>query len=96
MKILALERENPGALVGQLQPHLKAEARKVWELVQKGVIRELYFSADRHEAVLIMECADAAEAQNALAELPLVQSRLITFDIIPLVPYSGFERLFAE
>jgi len=30
-----------------------------------------------------------------LATLPLVQARLIAFDIIPLAPYPGFGRLFA-
>ena len=52
-------------------------------------------SADRHEAVLVLECADAAEARSALAGLPLVAAGLIEFELIPLVPYDGFARLFA-
>jgi muconolactone delta-isomerase len=96
MKILAMEVERAGTRPEQYQAHLKPEARRVWELYQRGTIRELYFRADRSEAVLVLECADIQEAQETLASLPLVQAGLITFEIIPLVPYPGFGRLFGE
>jgi hypothetical protein len=95
MKILALERGRPNVTPEQFSPHLRAEAARVWELHQSGVLREIYFSHDRHEAVLILECVDGAEAQQVLNTLPLVKAGLITFDVIPLVPYTGFARLFA-
>jgi hypothetical protein len=94
MKILALEVEVAGVLPEQFQTHLQAEARGVWELYQSGVIRELYFRADRPEAVLVLECADVDAARQILASLPLVQAGLITFEVIPLIPYPGFARLF--
>ncbi|MBK8028576.1 MAG: superoxide dismutase [Chloroflexi bacterium] len=94
MKILALEREVPGTPADAFAPHLKAEARRAWELVQAGVIRELYFDRDQHTAVLMLECADLDAARAALATLPLVETGLITFELIPLAPYSGFARLF--
>ena len=96
MKILALEKETPGATAEDFRPHAKAEAARAWELYQAGVIRELYFRRDRPEAVLVLECADAQEAGHVLATLPLVEAGLITFEIIPLAPYPGFARLFAE
>ena len=96
MKILALEHELPGATSEQYQRRAKLEARKVWELQQAGVIRETYFRADRNEAVLVLECASVAEAQDVLATLPFVQAGLITFELIPLKAYPGFERLFTE
>jgi hypothetical protein len=43
---------------------LEAEARGVWELYKKGVIREIYFRADRTSAVLILECENLEEAQK--------------------------------
>lgn len=95
MKILALEREMPGATDALFRPHLEAEARQAWELYQTGVIRELYFDRDRHSAVLVLECADTDAARAALATLPLVREGLIAFELIPLVPYPGFARLFA-
>lgn len=96
MKILAMEVEAVGLAPEQFAPYLKAEARRAWELYQSGIIRELYFHADRSQAVLILECADTAEAERVLETLPLVQAGLIRFDIIPLVPYPGFERLFGK
>ena len=95
MKILAIERELPGATAEAFQPLLKPEARRVWELYQAGVVREFYFNSDCHTAVLVLECQDVAEARQVLAGLPLVENGLIEFEIIPLVAYPGFERLFA-
>jgi hypothetical protein len=95
MKILALERETPGHTNDDFAPHLRAEAERVWALYQDGLIRELYFRADRSEAILVLECADLDEARAALGSLPLVQAGLIDFELIPLRPYPGFARLFA-
>lgn len=96
MKILALEKEVPGIPSEAFKLHSKAEARRVWELYRAGIFRELYFRQDRSEAVLILECDSLDEAQSILSTLPLVAEGLITFDVIPLAPYPGFARLFAE
>ncbi|HNU02351.1 MAG TPA: muconolactone Delta-isomerase family protein [Acidobacteriota bacterium] len=94
MKLLALEREIAGVTEDRYAPHLAAEAARVWELYQQGIIRELYFRSDRDEAVLVLECPDSQSAQAALSTLPLVHHGLIAFDLIPLTPYPGFARLF--
>ncbi len=97
MKILALEKEISGVADAAFTPALlKREAARAWALQQSGVLRETHFRADRQEAVLILECADAAEAQRTLATLPLVEAGLIAFEVIPLVPYPGLARLFEE
>ena len=94
MKILALEKEISGATAETFQRYAKAEAAKAWELHQGGSIRELYFRADQHTVVLVMECASVEEAQGILATLPFVREELIQFDLIPLTAYTGFARLF--
>jgi muconolactone delta-isomerase len=95
MKILALEREIPGVKDEEFTPTiLKAEAKRAWDLYQAGVIRELYFRQDRQEAVLMLECENMEEAKSVLATLPLVKAGLINFELIPLIPYDGFHRLF--
>ena len=94
MKILALEQELPGASIEQFKRHAKSEAARVWELYQAGVLRELYFRADQRTAVLILECKDLEDARQILSTLPFVEADLIEFEIIPLAPYDGFERLF--
>jgi len=94
MKILAIEKENDAAVVKISEALLKAEALKVWELVQKEVIREIYFTKDNNCAVLILECADESEACQIINTLPLVKENRISFEIKSLVPYDGFSRLF--
>jgi muconolactone delta-isomerase len=96
MKILAIERELPGATAEAFEPHLIAEARRAWDLYQAGIFREMYFRADEPVAILILECADADAARDVLDSLPLVRAGLIAFDVIPLAPYPGFARLFAS
>jgi muconolactone delta-isomerase len=96
MKILALERELPGATGEAFQPLLKNEARHIWELQQSGKLREIYFHAEQHYAVLVLECSSVEEARQILSSFPLVAAGLIEFKIIPLSPYDGFARLFAE
>lgn len=95
MKILALERPVTGVKDSQLTENLLCEeAAKAWELYQSGVLRELYFHKDRHEAVLVLECGSESDARRQLAELPLVRAGMIHFEVIPLIPYPGFSRLF--
>ena len=96
MKILAIEHEITGAAVEDFQPRVRAEAARVWELQQAGIIREIYFRTDRAEAIIILECRDAAQADAVLKSLPLVKAGLITFEAIPLKPYPGLSRLLAE
>ena len=96
MKILALEYESATAEADHIEAYLPAEARRVLELTQAGIIREIYFRAEQREAVIMLECADAHEAHDVLQTLPLVQAGLISFEIIPLKPYDGFSRLFGE
>ena len=95
MKILCIEKEVPGVKEQDYKSLLKAEALRAWELFQKGIVRELYFTQDDHSAVLVLECSDAAEAEKVLNTLPLVKEGLIKFNIIPLISYPGFARLFA-
>lgn len=95
MKLLAIEHEQPGLTADDFAPYARAEASQVWDLYQQGLIRELYFRADRPAAILVLECASVDEACAVLNTLPLVRAGLITFEIIPLAPYPGFARLFA-
>ncbi len=95
MRILAIERPVAGVIEDQFTPEIAAaEARRAWDLHQAGVIRELYFHADEPAAVLFLECADLAEAEDVLSSLPMVAAGLIEFEVLPLRAYPGFARLF--
>ena len=94
MKILAIEKENPSANSDQFSEWLKDEAKKVWELYQSDFIREIYFRKDSSSAILILECDNVETAKQRLNKLPLVKKNFISFELIPLIPYPGFSRLF--
>ncbi len=94
MKILALEVETTAAQPELMQANLRREAQKVWDLYKRGIIREAYFRKEEHLAVLILECQDLAEARAVIQSLPLVEAGLIDFNLVPLIPYDGYERLF--
>jgi hypothetical protein len=97
MRILAIERPVDGVDQSQFTAELAAaEARRVWDLLQAGAIRDLSYRDDQASAVLALECADAAEAAAVIETLPLVQAGLIEFELIPLRAYPGFARLFGE
>lgn len=96
MKILAIEKEIEGITAEDFKPFLEAEALKVWDYYKRGTIREIYFRGDETSAVLILECENLETAKEILSSLPLVEKGLIAFEIIPLVPYPGFERLFKK
>ena len=80
----------------QIGPHMRAEAARVWELYQAGVLREIYFREDAKGAVILLECGSMGEAQKLLDSLPLVEKKLIDFDLMGLAPYPGYAKLFAE
>jgi hypothetical protein len=94
MKILAIEKEIEGKEKRDFEKHLKSEALKVWQLITDDIIREIYFDKEKNTAVLVLECNSKKEAENILKDLPLVKENLITFELLHLIPYTGFERLF--
>lgn len=96
MKILAFEHEVPGATADQFQQYANDETSKVSEYLQTGIIHELYFRADRDEAVLILECPSIEKAHRILADLPFARANLVTFELLSLKEYSGFERQFVK
>jgi hypothetical protein len=68
----------------------------VWELQQSGAIGEIYFNSNLHSAVIVLECINIEEAQRLLSTRPLVMAGVFEFELIPLVPYDGPARLFAD
>lgn len=96
MRIIAIEVEKPGLNKRDFVPHLRDEAKEGWKLYKEGFIREMYFRDDKPEAVLILEAENLVEAKEKLSTLPLVKNGFITFELIPLRPYHGFERLFGD
>jgi len=95
MKILAIERDLRPIPADARADILRREAAAAWQLQQADVIREIYLAEGRTRAVLILECADVAEARARLASLPLVEEGFTEFELHALEPYPGYSRLFA-
>jgi hypothetical protein len=95
MKFLAVEKPGEDASPERMRALLAEEAARAWELSRAGIIREAYFTPE-HDAVLVLECEGEAAARAALDSLPLVRERQISFELRQLLPYTGFERLFAK
>jgi hypothetical protein len=95
MKIIAYDRVKPGVTLEQIRPHLKKEARHAWDLYERGIIRENYMRTDQPGAVVVLECADVAEAKRLFADLPLVQAGLIEFEFMPVGAFTPWGGLFA-
>ncbi|HAF29408.1 MAG TPA: hypothetical protein DCG75_10215 [Bacteroidales bacterium] len=96
MKILAIEKEKPGLTSDDFKPYSTNEAKMVWKLYENGVIREIYFGKEKHNAHIIMESENLETAKQILAELPLVKNNLIEFEFTTLIAYTGFSRLFTK
>lgn len=95
MRILAIERELPVPVYRNLRELPREEAAAVWDLQKRGVIREIWCTKADHRAVVMLECADLAEARQHLATLPFVRASLIDFMLLELCTYDGLESLFA-
>jgi hypothetical protein len=61
---IAIEKEFSGKTVDDFQPHWGSEARRIWELSRKGIIREIYFRSDRENAIIILGCKNLKEAKK--------------------------------
>lgn len=93
MKILAIEKEVPGVDWNTVSKEVLAqEALEVYRLYLTEQLREHYFNEEKC-AVLVLECESRAQAHALLAKLPLVEKNLITFDIMELHPYTGYDRI---
>ena len=94
MKILALEKELDNTRTIDFRKNARAEAKALWQLYLKGIVREFYFMKEKNLAVLVLEVKNKQTAKRALSKLPFVSKKLIEFELIPLKPYAGFKRLF--
>jgi len=92
MKILAIEKELKNVDWASQKELLKTESRVVYNLYHEGTIREIYFNESKN-AILILECESLGIAEKLLKTLPLVKAGLISFYLMQLNPYTGFDRI---
>ncbi len=95
MQILALSRRLSGTTPEQIAAHAAAEARAAWQLHLAGVLRSANMCPERPGSMLVLECASLEAAREHLRSLPMVRDGLIDFDLSRLLPYTGWQALFA-
>ncbi|HMO11360.1 MAG TPA: muconolactone Delta-isomerase family protein [Actinotalea sp.] len=95
MEVLALEHDGPSPQ-GATAELLRAEALRVYELEQAGVVRRTWFRAERPAAVLLLEVETLEDARAAVSGLPLVAAGVIDLELVPLAPYPGLARLWTD
>lgn len=73
---------------------LKKEAKYIWELSSKGIVRNIWFTEKTKDAILIFEAESERAVREAMDGAPLVAEGLLVYEVVGLRPYNGFERLF--
>lgn len=74
---------------------LKEEVRYVWDHQKRGIIRNIWFVKNSKNAVLMVEEESEGKVKEVLDKLPLVKEQLITYKVLELTAYDGYERLFS-
>jgi muconolactone delta-isomerase len=75
----------------EIAKFLEPEAERVRTLYSQGVFRTIWSCGGGVKgAVIQLECASQAEAEQALASLPFSQQGIADIELIPLLPYRGF------
>jgi len=95
MKLLAIEHATSSVNWDEENEVLIYESYQVYHLFQEGIIRDIYFT-ENENAVIILECASKSEAANVLSTFPLVKAGLISFEVMELRPYTGFDRIIQQ
>ncbi len=94
MKILAIERPGVATSSPETTRTLQIkQADRLRALYLAGILRECY-STPQHGTILVLECADEQEATAWLNKLPLAREHQILYEVVPLIPFTGFEVLF--
>jgi hypothetical protein len=96
VQYLVILRLKPEASGEKLAPLLKPEAAAAWEMLAAGALRSIHLIEGPVGAVLMFEAGHEKEAEAHVGRLPLVEADLVTVEVLPLVPFTGFAALFAS
>lgn len=95
MQYLVIANVGAGAPMEMIDLLTQPEARRVWDLYVGGVLRSVWYRADKPGAVLLLEAPNEQDARDAVASLPMVEAGLLDVELVPLTPYDGMGSLFA-
>ena len=70
---------------GDPTPYLQAEAARMAELQQAGLVELMLLKADWSGVVLLLRAADLAAARAAVGSLPLVANGITSFELTEVI-----------
>jgi len=70
---------------GDPTPHLQAEAARMAELQQAGLVELVLLKADWSGAVLLLQTSDLRAARETVDSLPLVINGITTFELTEVI-----------
>jgi hypothetical protein len=92
-RILAIGTINPGVDQAKVQEILPNEVRETVNLYLDGKIDQWYSLQDRRGVVFILNVTDPTVAHEMLEKLPLGQTHLMSFELIPIGPLNPLRKL---
>lgn len=95
MQFLAILKIKPETDREKIGPLLKPEAAHVWEMMTAGALRSIHYIKGPSGAVLLFEADNEQDVQTHVGKLPMVEQGLLSVEILPLTPFTGFAALFA-
>ena len=84
----------PGATIEDFQPLVDQEASKGWEYKQRGVLVDIFYTADSILPVHSRwDCSSRDELDGLIADFPMVKAGLLEADqIFQLASYTPFDQ----
>ena len=79
---------------GDPTAHLPAEAARLAELQQAGLVELMLLKADWSGAVLLLRTSDLSAAREAVDSLPLVTNGITSFELTEVItPATGTRQI---
>jgi hypothetical protein len=92
-KIFALVRPGPAVSWADMVPAMQQEAAHLWSHYERGIVRGAWVRTDALGAVYELESTPAGAA-DLLAAQPLARFELVSFEVVPVGPFTPLALLF--
>jgi hypothetical protein len=96
MQVFAVLEMRADASGDALRDILETEERYLWGQVVADRVRSVWSLRDRVGGIALLEVEDLEEAESLVRAMPAVMRGLVTFTLLPVAPFRGFEVLFAQ
>ena len=91
MQFLSISRLRDGLTEADYGALVEGEVQQARALYSAGSIRQIWHRADVRGACLLWEADNEETVQRMLQTFPFVQAGIVEIELIPLIPYAGFQ-----